>query len=567
VPLHFSHPWLLVAFPLAALLLYLFERWRRRPQRVVVADLELFQPTPAAEEEARSQRRRLAWRFWLRLAAAALLCLALADLRARVGPPGALEVDLVLERGVASSAKDANGRSRLDHYREQLAWVLDALRPDDRVRVHALPGPPAPSLLRDEARAELARITPGGGSARPESALRPLVARARAGGPPVFFAGDREPEGLGGPGLAVALLGGPVRDRALEGLAAEAGRLHVTLRSRRSPGLVTVSVVARRVGGELVRQRLGGRLPPTGALRLSWDSLPQDSVEVSALLERRAGDDVPGNDRAFAVRPPVPPRRVGVIGEASEALVRALQAAPRLVLERLSTTPPDTASLDLLVLPALPQVIPRVAVAVVPTELGAPAVPGGPLVVQAGPLRHTRAQLGRDPAAVGRVGPTPKGLPQAKAVILAGKEPLVLLSGRGRGLLAVFRAPLDARSGSWVASASFPVFWAEFLELAAPRVGAELVAHPAGDPHPLLSTPPWEVKRYVDPEGSALVGTGARALRPDPPPVSRSFASQDLVALQATRAPSPTRPLAPALALLALLLVLAAWWPARAERP
>ena len=182
-------------------------------------------------------------------------------------------------------------------------------------------------------------------------------------------------------------------------------------------------------------------------------------------------------------------------------------------------------------------------------------------------LRHTARQAERDPAAIPRLGPLPEGLPGAAPVLLAGRQPLALVSGEGRQLLAVLRAPLGkSDAGSWIASASFPLFWAELLELAAPRTRAELRAHPAGRPHPLLAEVPYALRTYRDAGGRALLGTVAAPLAPDPPAAERAFSQGDLERLEAARPEVPARTLAPWLALLALLPVLGAWWPLRAER-
>ncbi|MGE0711877.1 MAG: BatA domain-containing protein [Planctomycetota bacterium] len=556
------HPWLLLALPLAGLLLYLLERWRRRPLRVVVADLALFRATPESEAEARATRRRLERRFWLRLLAAALLSLALADPRAAFGPPGPLELDLVLERGLAAGARAADGRERVAGLAAELARVLEDLRPDDRVRLHLVPGPPAALASPAEALARLGAVVAVGAPATPGPLLAALAARARAGGPPAFFAGTRAP--AGSEGLALALRGGPVRNRAIVGLAAEDGALWVTLLARDAAGPVRVELAARREGGALVTRSLSGELPAQGALRLRWDEVPADAVEVSARLtgppDAAPLDEVAGDDRAFAVRPAVPPRRVGVVGEVSEPVLRALRAAPGARVERLTDL--DARGLDLVVCDALPAALPDAALLVVPREPAAVTVAGGPLRGQPHPaFPYTLAQLERDPAEVARLGPAPEGLPGARPLLLAGAEPLLLLSGAGRRLVAVARAPLDGRSGTWVSSASFPLFVAELLELGAPRAEAALAAHPAGEPHPALATPPLEVRRYADAAGRPLLGTVAPPLASGGPAVTRDFTSSELARVEAARPPAPSRPLAPWLALSALLPALLAWAP------
>ncbi|MBX3470531.1 MAG: BatA domain-containing protein [Planctomycetes bacterium] len=145
----FAHPALLPIGPLAVLLLWLLERWRQRPVRVVVADVGLFSTTPEVEAEARARRRRLGARFVVVALAALSLGLAAAGPRGPRPAAGPLVVDLVLDRGVTSGVVEADGATRLEHHRRHLRRAVDALGPDDRARVHLVPGepggtPPAP---------------------------------------------------------------------------------------------------------------------------------------------------------------------------------------------------------------------------------------------------------------------------------------------------------------------------------------------------------------------------------------------------------------------------------------
>ena len=99
-----GQPIFLLAFPLALVLIFVLERWRRRPVLLEVADVSLFVVSPEAEAEARAQIQRLSQAFWFRVAAAAAFSFALSAPRLTVGPKGALEVDLVLERGLLAGA-------------------------------------------------------------------------------------------------------------------------------------------------------------------------------------------------------------------------------------------------------------------------------------------------------------------------------------------------------------------------------------------------------------------------------------------------------------------------------
>ena len=134
---HFERPALALLVPLVLVLLYLLERWRRRPVALVVADLALFETTPEIESEAKARRRRLVVRWLLKAAAAVALGLAAAGPWVEASAEGVVHVDLVLDRGLSSATVEAGGRTRLELSREHLLSVLERLRPDDRARVHA----------------------------------------------------------------------------------------------------------------------------------------------------------------------------------------------------------------------------------------------------------------------------------------------------------------------------------------------------------------------------------------------------------------------------------------------
>ena len=96
----FAQPLLLLLAPVAVALLLLFERWRRRPLTLVVADLGLFEVTPEVTRAAAQQRRRLSQRVWLRIAAALALTMAIAGLQRPAGAAGPVTVDLLVDRGL-----------------------------------------------------------------------------------------------------------------------------------------------------------------------------------------------------------------------------------------------------------------------------------------------------------------------------------------------------------------------------------------------------------------------------------------------------------------------------------
>ena len=563
----FAAPWVLLAFPCLALALWLLERWRRRPLALLVADAELFRPDAQSEREARAARRQLALRFWLRLAALALLCLAAAAPRQARGARGALVLDLVCDRGLSSGAREPSGATPLEAHRAELAQVLERLRPEDRVRLHLVPGPGSPRPLTPAAAAEvLAAARPAGLEAGAALAGLLPALLAPAAGPPVFLASDRPPP-RSGSRLEVALRGAPYADRGITSLRLEGTIAYAALWG--APGPVEVRFAARvGPGGEeagaplIIQGRVRGQLQGQTPLLLAWsDPALARAEELSARLigtDALAEDDV-----AFALSAAAPPRRVGLVGELGEsapALLRALSALPGVTLERLSALPPHAEAFDLLVLERLPEVLPAAPIAVVPATLATTNRAGGRLA----PGRphpafpHSAARLSADPGAVERVGLPPAGLPQAEALLLAGEVPLVLLSGSPRPRVLVCTAPTR---GPWTRREVFPLLWAELLQAAAPRAPREVAALRAGAQSGAERAPfgpPQRVER-----GARRFGTVAARAQPPSEVYASAFSEEAWARLEAARPPPPSRDLAPWLALLAGLLLCASFWPPR----
>jgi aerotolerance regulator-like protein len=557
------YPWILIALPFLGLALWLLERWRRQPLVLVVADLELFAPSAASEEEAQAAERRLSWRFWARFLALALLVLAASGPRVAIGPRGALVIEVVFSRGLSASALPAGAsESHLARHRAALRGVVESLRPDDRVRLHLVPGPPAALLTRNDAFLALEEVRPAAAEGDLAERLSPLLAPRPGPAPPVFCASERDP-GLQSPRLQLALSGGPYRNRGLVALRRSGDTLHATLLG--SPGPVEVAFAARTAAGDVLSGRVKGTLEAGRALLLSWSeaSLP-GAVEASARIV--GSDAVASDDRAFAVASPSRARRVAVRGQLSPALRRALLAVEQVQLEVLPPGRAPSPGCDLLILNALPKVLPPTALAVVPTALPTQPVPGGPLRLGAPhpAWRHLAGRLTQDPAQVPGLTPPPAGLPEASPLLLAGSEPLVLVAGRETPEVIVLRAPA---SGPWTEREVFPLLWAELLEALAPQSRGELRAFPAGAHHPDLGRVPWGRPRRVLRQGRPLLGSVARAARPPEAESSRPFPADSLSLVAAARAPAPERDLAPWIALLAFPLLLAAAWPAASVDP
>ena len=559
-----ASPWLLLAFPCFAFALWLLERWRRRPLALRVADLALFQREAASETEARAARRRLALSLWLRLLALALLTLGWAEPRLASGPGGALAVDLVCDRGLSSGASARSGASALETHRAELRRVLARLRPDDRVRLHLLPGEPLRDLDPAAAAAALDQARPAGREAELEATLQPLL--ARGAGPPVFLASDRAPT-LTSPRLALALFGAPYLNRGITSLRREGAQVFAAVRG--APGPVEVQFAASSgAGAPLLTGVVRGQLGPEGFLLVAW-SEPRlaQSREVSARLALHPGDALATDDVAFALAPPAPSRRVGIVGEVSPALERALRALPGVALERLSEVsgrPEDLLGFDLLVVERLPEVLPQVPLAVVPRALPPQTLAGGPLAagLPHPAFVHSLARLGRDAGGVERVAAPPPGLPQGRALLLAGAQPLILVSGAPRPRVLVCTAPAE---GPWTRREVFPLLWAELLQSLAPAEPEDFAALPAGARVGPGRAPWGPPQRVVD--GARSYGTAAGLAEPPPQAVSSAFSDAAFAALEAARPAPPARGLASYLALGAGLFLLLSFWPAAGRGP
>ena len=579
----FAHPLALALGPLAVLLLWLLERWRRRPPRLVVADPALFEPDAEVEAEARTRRRRAGARWLLRAGAALLMALAAAGPRLPGGAGGPLLVDLVLDRGPLADARDPQGAPRLAARRAALEQVLARLRPDDRVRLHLLPAgaaPAPPPLSPASARAVLARAGAVGAPAGLAQALAGLAGNA---GPPVFVATGAAPQLP--PALAerVRLAGGvsaagPLRDRALVSLAEdEQGAVWVGVVTRQAPGPADLTL--RSAAGEGAEPRVLTRrleLPADGETLVRFD--PAELQPPPAWVEARLDepDDLPLDDGAAAVRE-VRPRAVGVVGDPGPWVRRALRAVPGVILRELPRLEAARdAGLDLVVAGRLQaeEQLPGVPLAIVPPALPAEPAPGGELEGVSPPgleqaFARTLEALGREPPTLARRGELP-ALPAARPLLrLRDGSPVAVVAGEGRRLVVAFAFPLLREVTTWTELPSFPLFWAELLRLVAPRGPGHgtLQAHPAGQPWegpegrlvPLL---PGLVR---GPDGAPLLGTVATLPEPEAAreTTPARFDPRALEALEAARPAARERPLAAWCLLLGAGLALLAWRPER----
>lgn len=580
----FAHPALLPLGPLAVVLLWLLERWRQRPVRLVVADVGLFEPTPEVEAEARARRRRVGLRFLLLAGAALALGLAAAGPRGPRPPDGPLLVDVLLDRGVASGALERDGATRLEHHRRHLRPALDALRPDDRVRVHLVPGDAGTTPLSPaDGRALLEAATPTAAAADLEAVLARVApqvftrsGRGPEGGAPVLVATDRalalDPTLAGH--VLVAVSGDARPDRSILALArGEDGALHATVGAHDSAGPARVTFVARTAAGVETTDTREVMLPARGLVRATWPDAPRDAVVASAALDEAPleRDALSTNDRAFAAVSP-PRRRVALVGEPGAAVRRALTAVAgtevvELPADVFATAPAVVETFELVVVtkPLLPLALPRTAVVVVTPALPrAGALPGGRVATRRRPgFEHTLAELEHVGAPVVVQGLTPlEGFASAEPLLVVGDAPLVAVTGAGRSLVVAITAPLTPEVTTFTQHDAFPLFWAELLAVAAPRATGELAAHPAGVPWrgPGGTLTPLRVG-LLEQDGSPAVGTVAAPASSLSAPAPPQGLPADLAArLAAGRRPGEPVSLAPALAGLALALLVAAWW-------
>jgi hypothetical protein len=571
----FAQPVLLLAAPVALALLYLLERWRRRPLVVVVADLALFEPTPGCEAEARARRRRVGLRWLLRALAAVLLATGAAGARLPGSDGGPVLVHLVLDRGVSAGLATPDGGTLLDVRRQHLLAVLDHLQPDDRVRVHLLP-------RSDRRRAGGVTDDPGVGAVSPDLARRVLAATratgahadldvarhlAGAGGPPLFLATGQAwtPRTA----VAVARSHEPGPNRGVLGLARDAdGTLTACLESYGAPGSVEVTLVARGAEAE-VRLAREVALPAWGRVWVRWTPAELPAPLEAAQVDLGGEDALAADDRACAVLPLRPRRRVGLVGDPGDALRRGLLAVPGTVVEDLAGLPgPGGSEFDLLVVSRLPPVDPPTALLVAPKRFPpGPRGDGGPARVtdaEDAQLPHTLAEVGREPFVVSGTTAVLVGSEGRVLLEVEGGAPLLVARGAGSRLRVQVACPLDPRETSWPRLGSFPLFLAEVLEAAAPRSSARLESHPAGQVWDGPAGPRrfLDAGIYLDDEGQPLVGTAAAQpdLTPDTNSLRQPFSAEDLAAIDAARPADTPTPLAPWLALLGALLALASWY-------
>ncbi|MEZ6187809.1 MAG: hypothetical protein R3F62_22720 [Planctomycetota bacterium] len=509
--------WLLLA-PLAWAILWLLERWRRRPLRVVVADLSLF-PETAGTSAAPRASRRPSRAFWWRVAACGALALAAAGPRST--QRGRLDVDLVCDRGLESGFV-VDGQRVLDWERAQLERVLARLEPRDRVHLSLVPdrGGVPPLSPADAARV-LAQATPAAAAGDVRRA-----AQALPGQRPAFVA---SPAPLELEGLAQARWTARGPNRGVVALGLDTDGVEVALASDGLPSPCAVELRVSGDGGEATRTTPSSSpraAPPAAAGRAARGPRASSRAARGPVARaRRPGHRRPRGGAARAAgagRPGLRPRPGGRARAPGRAGDRGRAGRPRtprphdlLVVDRLSSDAP----------------LPPTAVVVVPTARRGPC-PRPSCARPSTPRARSRTvdAVFAAPFRVVARSPLPALEGAHPLIQTAAGEPLVLVKGRGRALLGARGVPPRREATSWVDARAFPFFWAELVALASEARG-QLQAVPAGTR--VDGAPALDVGTF--PPGEPRVGTVAALvpLREAAPPAP--FAEADLAGLEAAR--------------------------------
>jgi len=512
--------WLLLA-PLAWGALWLLERWRRQPLRLVVADLGLFAGEAGDAPPPRAARRP-SESFWWRAAACGALALAAA------GPQwtreGRLDVDLVLDRGIESGFR-VDGATSLDWHRSELLRVVDALRGDDRVHLHLVPAQGGiPPLSPSEARRVLTRTASSAAQGDVHAAVRALPGRR-----PAFVASPSAGETAG-----VAQARWVVRqpNRGVATVAVSEAGVEVALVGDGLPGPCELELEVD-AGGVTHTKRVAVALPERGTALARWPRgewpFAGDPERVAARL--LGGDALPLDDRGFALRERR--TRVALACDPGPAVERALRAVPGVELARAADL--EASAFDLLIVERLASdaPLPPTAVVVVPAagEEHAP-VAARASVDPAGAFAHTVDAVFEAPFSVRQRAPLPSLDGAHPLLQTADGAPLVLVRGSGRRLVAALGVPPRREATSWVDSRAFPFFWAELVALASEargRVRSQVAGTLRVDGEAVLDV-------GVFPAGEPRVGTVAAPLplRGEGAPPA-PFAREALVGLEGAR--------------------------------
>jgi hypothetical protein len=283
--------------------------------------------------------------------------------------------------------------------------------------------------------------------------LEPLLAAARQAADHVLVLSDRAPAGV-----PARLFGGPGGNVGITEFAAHEDEVFARIANHGA---------ARSVRGRLI---VDGRaieisvdLPGGG--EIAWHRRENLSAAASVVLELAAGDAFPLDDRAGAVRLGGRPATVTVTGSRDEVVLKALGSVAGVALRSEGDAlvsvgvdaAPGPAALRVRIHP------PASALTGTATVLKHPLTAG---------LEERASELGR----VGELPPEARG---GEALIVVGDR-RVAVATPGEVHLSI---GLDPKAG-WPAFPSFPIFWANVLDLARKEGGAFAVVR-TGRPFPL----------------------------------------------------------------------------------
>jgi len=467
-------PWGLLGL-LSVPVLVALSLWRRRRREVAVSSLLLWRQVAAAQRAAppTQRRRRVDPLIALRLAVALVLTGAMCGLLwLRRGAP-TRRLTVVVDRSASMAMRRPDGRSRWQACLDELRPLLGRLGPRDQlvpVLVPAYRGaasgaePDAVGLAK-----ELGAVAPSDVAVREQE----LVEAVRQAAPTatdalVVVATDDRLEGL--PAWARPLAtGGAAANRGIVAFAARRRRdgTHEVLVgvAATPPARGEVEVVLRGDGRELGRRQVavaaGGRGQAVLEAALG---------DVDVLEAHLVGDDALAADNHAWLARRTRRVRAAWVGDASPALRRALAVQEGVdVVEAAADALPADCDLVVYYGTAPTRLPARGTVAVV-----APRGPVGGLrpagQVEAGvamvvaPRDPLMAAVRLEGVRIGRVArvTVPENF---DTLARAGDVPLI---GRWRqGRATVVYVGIEPSRGGWALSASFPIFWANVVDVAA----------------------------------------------------------------------------------------------------
>ncbi len=477
--LHPAALWTGLALVLVALLHLMQSRWKRR----AVGSLIIWKRVAARGVELRASRPTLDLALLIGLAGAAALVVAAAGPRLVTAARPGREVVIVIDNGTASLTEDSSGQNRFDEAITLARAELASLGGGARAGVVATsPSPRIIAPMGDpaEARASLktmAKVRPCQVTGSLSAAISLALAQGGAEAETVVYTSRALPPSpppvrrvaVGSESTNLGIIHADFSDArafvAIKSYAAQPVEARVSLR--------TLEPDSRVLASEDVRLAPLGRadvvLEPGGDAAATLAGARAVAVEISS-----ATDDLAPDNTVFAARTSRGARRVGIVGDPGEPLLRALWAARVETVALAGGTVPEDVDALVYVSRAPPSWPP-----LLPTILVAPDESIGPLQILDDELRDVR---GIFVGARDRATPT-RGFPPGEIAVERSRRVRILgaaerlLESRGEILAALVSsegAPVlylgfRPEDSEWPQRASFPVFIARVLEGFGPR--------------------------------------------------------------------------------------------------